>query len=468
MRKVNLITLSVVSFFLLAMHAFALEKNIPQNQLQLNLSFAPVVKQTASSVVNVYARKRVLQRVSPFQNDPFFNRFFGGRGFGVPKERVAQSLGSGVIVDKSGLVITNYHVIKGADEVEIALSDKREFTAEIIVTDERTDLALLRINDPAKDLVALNLGNSDQLEVGDLVLAIGNPFGVGQTVTSGIVSALARTQVGISDYQFFIQTDAAINPGNSGGALVNMQGELIGINTAIYTKSGGSNGIGFAVPINMVKQVIGAEQHGGRILRPWFGAEFAHVTSDMAKALGLDRPFGAIVTRVYKGSPADSAGIKQNDIITNINNDGIKNADEFGYKFATLGVGGYSDITLIRKKKIMNLKVELATAKDDRDREEVILTGNAPFSGATIANLTPALAIELNLDASLKAVAIIDIEQGSPAARMGFKRGDVLLQLDRYKIISTGQLKALVETPRRLWRFSYQRNGRVYKQIIGG
>ncbi|MGH6821603.1 MAG: trypsin-like peptidase domain-containing protein, partial [Methylocella sp.] len=224
---------------------------VPDSAAVIKLSFAPVVKTAAPAVVNVYAKRVVAQRDTGLLADPFFRRFFGNDGsFGGKRERVQNSLGSGVIVDPAGLIVTNNHVIAGGTNIRVVLADKREFAAKVLLTDERTDLAVLKIDASNEALPALPLGDSDSLEVGDLVLAIGNPFGVGQTVTNGIVSALARTQVGISDYQFFIQTDAAINPGNSGGALVNMAGELVGINTAIFSRSGGSIGIGFAIPVN--------------------------------------------------------------------------------------------------------------------------------------------------------------------------------------------------------------------------
>ena len=251
---------------------------VPQSQVEIQLSFAPVVKKTAPAVVNVYAQRMVASRQSGFGDDPFFRRFFGQDGtFGRPREQVQNSLGSGVIVDPKGIIVTNNHVIRGGTDIKVVLADKREFEAKVLLTDERTDLAVLQIDVGEEDLPALPFGDSDSLEVGDLVLAIGNPFGVGQTVTSGIVSALARTQVGISDYQFFIQTDAAINPGNSGGALVNMAGQLVGINTAIFSKSGGSIGIGFAIPANMVDTVVKSAEAGSPLKRPWLGVDVQDV-----------------------------------------------------------------------------------------------------------------------------------------------------------------------------------------------
>src|SRR3954463_9042398 len=267
----------------------AQDRRVPASTTELRLSYAPVVQKVTPSVVNVYAA-RVVENRNPFMEDPFFRRFFGGGGGAMPQQ-VQRSLGSGVIVDASGLIMTNNHVIEGASEVKIALADKREFEAEIVLKDSRTDLAVLRVKDGREQFPAIDIGNSDELQVGDVVLAIGNPFGVGQTVTHGIVSALARTQVGITDYQFFIQTDAAINPGNSGGALVDLSGRLVGLNTAIFSRSGGSQGIGFAIPVNMVKVVVASAKSGGTtVKRPWLGAKLQNVTPDIAESLGVKGP----------------------------------------------------------------------------------------------------------------------------------------------------------------------------------
>ncbi|MBT3702547.1 MAG: trypsin-like serine protease, partial [Alphaproteobacteria bacterium] len=295
-----------------------LDRVLPDSRQQVQLSFAPLVKRVRPAVVNIYTRKVVKKSFrSPFFNDPFFKRFFGEKfALGAPRERIQNSLGSGVIVRADGLVVTNHHVIKGADEITVALADRREFAAEIVVKDERTDLAVLRIDPRGEVLSHLELIDSDNLEVGDLVLAIGNPFGVGQTVTSGIVSALARTQVGVADFASFIQTDAAINPGNSGGALVTMGGKLAGVNTAIFSRSGGSNGIGFAIPANMVRSVIDGAVSGGEIVRPWLGASGQAVTRDIAQAQGLDRPGGVLINSLFKGGPAQNAGLKVGDIVT--------------------------------------------------------------------------------------------------------------------------------------------------------
>src|SRR3954467_158155 len=297
--------------------ASAQDRRVPASASELRLSYAPIVQRVQPAVVNVYAAKTVQNR-NPLLDDPIFRRFFGVPGNKQP-EQMQRSLGSGVMVDASGLVVTNNHVIEGADQVKISLADKREFEAEIVLKDSRTDLAVLRIKDTKEKFTTLDFANSDELLVGDVVLAIGNPFGVGQTVTHGIVSALARTQVGITDYQFFIQTDAAINPGNSRGALVDLDGRLVGINTAIFSRSGGSQGIGFAIPANMVRVVVASAEHGGKAVeRPWLGARLQAVTPDIADSLGIKTPTGALVASVDRNSPAAQAGVKAGDLILSI------------------------------------------------------------------------------------------------------------------------------------------------------
>ncbi|MEQ8195082.1 MAG: trypsin-like peptidase domain-containing protein, partial [Rhodospirillales bacterium] len=309
--------LLAVCLFVSGQPAWSAEKTLPHSRGQIELSFAPLVKKVAPAVVNIYSRKVVkTRRFSRLFEDPFFRRFFGdGLGFDEPERRVQNSLGSGVIIQNDGLIVTNHHVIAGADEIIVVLPDRREFEATLVGSDERTDLAVLRIGVGTEKLPVLTWRDSDALEVGDLVLAIGNPFGVGQTVTSGIVSAVARTKVSDSGPTYFIQTDAAINPGNSGGALVTLDGRLVGINTAIFSQSGGSHGIGFAIPANMVRAVVSGLTKGGRLVRPWFGAWGQAVTADIAASLGLARPRGVMINEVYAGGPAGRAGIAVGDVI---------------------------------------------------------------------------------------------------------------------------------------------------------
>jgi Do/DeqQ family serine protease len=401
-------------------------------------------------------------------DDPFFRRFFGGGGGGMPREQVQRALGSGVVVDASGLVMTNNHVIEGASEVKIALSDKREFEAEIVLKDARTDLAVLRVKDGREKFTAIEIGNSDELQVGDVVLALGNPFGVGQTVTHGIVSALARTQVGITDYQFFIQTDAAINPGNSGGALVDLSGRLVGLNTAIFSRSGGSQGIGFAIPVNMVKVVIASAKTGGSVVkRPWLGAKLQNVTPDIAESLGLKRPVGALVATVIEKSPGARAGLKSGDLITAIDGQSVDDPNAFDYRFATKPLGGQAQLGIMRGGKETKLAVALETAPET-PRDEIVIQARSPFMGLKVANISPALADEMRLEASAAGVAVLDVANGSLAQNLGFQKGDVIAQVNDAKIERTRDLDRIAKTSSRLWRITIVRGGQSISVTFGG
>ena len=427
--------LSALLLFLASPLALAQDKTVPDSSAAMQMSFAPVVKTTAPAVVNVYSQRQLPQQQgNRFFDDPFFRRFFGDDGsFGRPREQVLNSLGSGVVVDPSGLIVTNNHVVANGTDIKVVLADKREFEAKVLLTDERTDLAVLKIDVPDEKLPAITLGDSDALEVGDLVLAIGNPFGVGQTVTSGIVSALARTQVGVTDYQFFIQTDAAINPGNSGGALVNMKGELIGINTAIFSRSGGSIGIGFAIPTNMVRTVVATAESGSDLIRrPWIGAELQDVTPDIATSLGMARPEGALVVSLHPDSPLAKAGLKRGDIILAIEGRPIENAQELGYRVATTAIGATTIVEYQRKGDHKETQVTMVAAPETVKRDDTLIDGPNPLAGAVVANLSPAVADELGLPANSKGVAVAKVQDG-PAQRF-FRRGDVILEVNGEKI----------------------------------
>ena len=446
------------------------QRTVPESAVTLKQSFAPVVKKAAPAVVNVYVRHRVEQMVSPFFNDPFFGRLFGER-FGIPRERIENSLGSGVLVSADGVVVTNNHVIQGSGDADItiALSDWREFPAKTILKDEQTDLAVLRLEAEGVEFPSIGFSDSDSLEVGDIVLAIGDPFGVGQTVTSGIVSALARTQVGISDYQFFIQTDAAINPGNSGGALVDMDGLLVGINTAIFSKSGGSHGIGFAIPSNMVRLVVESALKGGKVQRPWLGAALQKLTPDIADSLGLQAPSGALVAKVHAKGPAAKAGLRAGDVVVSVDEKPVQNPEGFEYRFVTKGIGGSAELGVVRKGQKVKANIVLVAPVEDPPRDARGLTGRHPLAGCKVANLSPAVAQEVGMDDDTReGVVVLEVEQRTPGARLGVRRGDIVVAVNDEKVTSVAQLDQVLAGSGGGWRLSVERGGKLFNIAIQG
>ena len=446
---------------LLCSSAFAAEREIPSSHQQLMFSYAPLVKKTAPAVVNIYTSRKV-EMVSPLMNDPFFRQFFGGN---LVQRGEVNSLGSGVIVDKSGLVMTNNHVVKDSDEIKIVLSDRREYEAKIVVADPIADLALLKLKNVNAALPTLELADSDGMEVGDLVLAIGNPFGVGQTVTSGIVSALARTTAGISDYQFFIQTDAAINPGNSGGALVDMEGRLVGINTAIFSRTGGSNGIGFAIPSNMVATILAGQNGGGKIIRPWFGASFQPVTSDVAESMGLDTPKGALVKEIYSDGPAEHAGLEVGDVILKFEEKDIPDAQTLKFRIATAAIGKPVKLQFLRAGKSSTTTMQMEAPPETPHRNPLHIDGNNPLSGATAANLSPALASEMNLHV-FSGVVLTEIHPQTRAGLIGFLPGDIILAVNKRKTPSVKELRAALSAPALNWLISFKRGEKTVEVTI--
>jgi serine protease Do len=428
------------------------------------LSFAPVVKKAAPSVVNIFSKRVVKQRrlTSPLFDDPFFKRFFGDSFGGAPRERMESSLGSGVIVSGDGLVVTNHHVIKGATETTVVLPDRREFDAELVLSDERTDLAVLRIDPRGAALPAIELKNSDEVEVGDLVLALGNPFGVGQTVTSGIVSALARTQVGITDFSFFIQTDAAINPGNSGGALVTLDGKLIGINTAIYSRSGGSIGIGFAIPSNMVRTVIDGAARGD-LVRAWSGLSGQTLTSDLAEGLRLARPGGVVVNKIYPSGPAAQAGLVLGDVILSVNDQPVQDLESLRFRVATQQIGGRVALGVLRGTDQMELLLPVSAPPEEPPRNELKLRGAHPLAGAVVASMSPALSEELDLPGTWEGVIISKVKRGATAHRVGFRPGDIILAVNRQPFNRSEALALALEEPPSPngWRITFNRRGDI-------
>ncbi|HFB54322.1 MAG TPA: PDZ domain-containing protein, partial [Hellea balneolensis] len=366
----------------------------------------------------------------------------------------------------NGVIVTNSHVVKGAEELRVILSDRREYEAKIIAEDKESDLAILQIDTKGERLPVLPIDAENTLEVGDIVLAIGNPFGVGQTVTSGIVSALGRTQV--SDLASFIQTDAAVNPGNSGGALVDMDGQLVGVNTAIFSRSGGSNGIGFAIPGELVSRAVESALSSGRIIRPWFGARTEGVNSVMAEALGLDRPRGAIVEEIFENGPADKAGLKRRDVVLSVDGTDIFDDSGLRFKLATFTPGHEARVEVWRDNKVRTLRVKAQTPQEFPARDERALDGANPFSGLSVVNMSPALAEEMDFDPFVTGVVISGLNRRSPSARYRFRRGDILMEIMGEEIESTKQLQAILNKhdADRQWDLVIERQGRVIKTTI--
>ena len=444
--------------------AEAIAKLTPESNAQMQLSFAPLVKQAAPAVVNIYTR-RVVEQVlrSPLFDDPFFRRFFGER-FGSPgreRQQKQNSLGSGVLLTADGMIVTNHHVIRGADEITVALSDRREFDATLVLDDERTDLAVLSIDTNDEGLPFLELRDSDSLEVGDLVLAIGNPFNVGQTVTSGIVSALARTGIGVSDFQFFIQTDAAINPGNSGGALISMDGRLVGINSAIYSKTGGSHGIGFAVPSAMVRAVLASAKAGlSHVKRPWLGASTQAMTVHIAASIGMKRPRGVMVRSVFPNGPADRAGVVVGDVVLAVDGHDISSPTALNFRLGTRMIGEKAPFSILRNGSLRKFTLKLVAAPERPARNLTKLTGRQPLANATVANLSPALAEELGQDTLDRGVIVMQVDRQTPARRY-LRPGDKILQVNRERI---GLVKDLIKSLKKSvdeWQITMQRGNKV-------
>jgi Do/DeqQ family serine protease len=440
---------------------WAQNRTTPASRDMIRLSFAPVVKKVAPAVVNVYSRRTVQTR-SPFFDDPLFRRFFGNQApFGLPRERVQQSLGSGVILGADGIVVTNHHVISGAQQITVVLNDRREFEAKVVLSDEHADLAVLKIDTHGERLPVLELGDSDQLEVGDLVLAIGDPFGVGQTVTNGIISALARTGIG-SDVSSFIQTDAAINPGNSGGALVDLDGKLVGINTAIFSQSGGSIGIGFAIPTALVRTVLQAARTGAPIRHPWFGATGQEVTADIASALHLPHPGGVLVKDETTDGPAARGGIRLGDVITSIGGHEVADPDDLRYRVAILPMDVPMPVLLWRNGKVVTVSVVLTALPDTPARQVTALPDTTPLAGATVANLNPAQADELGLSTTTRGVAVITAKSGSLADRLGLQPGDIIATVNRAPVSTVNDLKNLLSSGQSPWTFGIRRGGQLF------
>lgn len=410
---------------------FSNNRVVPGDAGAVKSSFAPVVRAAAPAVVNISAIGVQQTR------DPFW---------GIPGQRQTGSVGSGVIVRADGVVVTNNHVIEGMQQIRVTLNDRREYNARVVLADARSDIAVLQLEGVNERLPVLNIDDREEQEVGDLVLAIGNPFGVGQTVTNGIISALNRTETGISDSSSFIQTDAAINPGNSGGALVDLDGDLIGINTAIFSRSGSSSGVGFAVPASMVKRVVDSAVGGAKtVVRPWLGVKGDTVTGDLARSLGLDRPQGLVVTDVYAGSPGARAGLRQGDVITAIDGAEVNDQSGLNFRVGTHAPNESVEISVLRDGRPVTLNARVQALPGDADVDRATLIRSGILSGAQVLALNPALADSLGGDPFATGVIIGGVQRGSYANRVGLRGGDIVVAVNGRAVSSVGQL---AEVPR--------------------
>jgi serine protease Do len=410
----------------------------------LDTSFTEVARRVMPAVVNISSTRVIRATDRGAQPDPFFHRFFGEdffRQFEVPRERREQSLGSGVIVTADGYIITNNHVVAGAEEVRVTLADRREFDARIVGADPKTDVAVIQLD--AQGLPNLPLGDSDVTEVGQVVLAVGNPFGLGQTVTMGIISAKGRANMGIVDYEDFLQTDAAINPGNSGGALVNARGELIGINTAIATRTGGYQGIGFAIPSNMARDVSQDLIRHGRVTRGYLGVVIQPVTPTLAEAFKLKEARGALVGDVSPDSPAARGGLRRGDVIVRFDGQDVDDYAQFRLRVARTAIGRKVSLEVLRDSRRLPLQVtvgEMPGEEGQAARGEAVSSGT--LEGIDIEDLTPALARRLGVPRQTRGVVVGDVAEGSAAAEAGIRPGQVILEVNRRPTATAAAFRA--------------------------
>jgi serine protease Do len=454
--------------------------------LPQTMTFAPVVKRAAPAVVQISSTKVIKaeaqgrghgQGQNPMLDDPFFRRFFGNQNPLQPRDRRESGLGSGVIVSPNGYILTNNHVVEGATSVKVMLSDHREFTAKIVGTDPQSDVAVVKI-EAKDDLPVLPLSDSSKAQVGDICLAIGNPFGIGQTVTMGIVSATGRNSLGIESYEDFIQTDAAINPGNSGGALINARGELIGINTAILSGSGANAGVGFAIPINMARNVMDQIMKSGKVTRGFMGAMLQNVDPNLAKAFGLPAGSGgAAIANVEAGTPADKAGLKTGDVITALNGENVADMAQLRLRIASFAPGTTVHLRAYRDGQARDVAVTLAERPADKDlaRGQRGGQGNgngqgqpSGLTGVSVEDLTPDVARQLGLDRNVTGVVVTEVDEASSAAEAGVQQGDVITQVNRQAVHSTNDFDRLVRDSKGNTLLLVNRGGRTMFIAIEG
>ena len=432
---------------------------VPASAEEITLSFAPVVRETAPAVVSIYARRVVERRGrgGPFAGDPLFGELF--RDFGPPVPRVQDALGSGVILSPDGIVVSNYHVVGDATDIRVVLSDRREYAAEVVLADEASDLAVLRL-DGAEGLPVLDFADSDAAEVGELVLAIGNPFGVGQTVSSGIISGLARSGIAVgSGRGYFIQTDAAINPGNSGGALVDMQGRLLGVNTAILTRSGGSLGIGFAIPSNLVAQMVAQAQEGrDRFVQPWAGIRAQAMDPGLAEAFGQGVPEGVVITDMHADSPLRAAGLRPGDVVIAVDGGPVNSAPEMMFRLAAAGLGATAEIEYLGDGETRVTEGALEAPPDTPARDPRLIGGQSALRGLSVETINPAVIAERDLPLDAEGVVVTGLRD--IVARSGLRPGDVLLALNGDRVATSADVERAAGTGTRNWHVEVLRDGR--------
>ena len=445
----------ILIFFSFSSIAFA-KDTVPKSETEIKLSFVPLVKQAAPAVVNIYAKRIIEERRSPFSRDPFFRDFF--RNFGQLQPRVQNSLGSGVILSADGYVVSNYHVVGGATDIRVVLNDGREISGNVILSDQESDLAVLKLNSD-EVLPYLELRKSDTVEVGELVLAIGNPFGVGQTVTNGIISGLARTGIASGSAKgYFLQTDAPINPGNSGGALIDISGALIGVNTSILSRSGGSNGIGFAIPADLVGQfLIQAKEGRTSFIRPWAGMRGQPITFEMAASLGLPAMSGMIISELHELSPFSLAGIQVGDIITKVDGLDINSPEEMLYRMSVGGIGTTVDVSYFSQGIIKSVQIDLVEMPNV-EAEQVILGPKFIFLDLHISELTPEFQSKFGLSFSSKGLVVLD--PGRVAGRLGLRSGDLLQEINGKSVETVDDAMSSIGSLKGTGSITIRRSGR--------
>jgi serine protease Do len=449
---------------------------LPHPALSVNqsgVSISDVAERALPSVVNIALTKVSRTRAprSPFFDDPMFRHFFGPPGGGEPRERREQGLGSGVIVSRDGIVLTNNHVVEGADEIKVTTSDRREFEATVVGSDPKSDLAVIKLKGDVSSLSPVEIGDSSQLRLGDVVLAIGNPFGVGQTVTMGIVSAKGRADVGIVDYEDFIQTDAAINPGNSGGALINMEGKLVGINTAILSRTGGYMGIGFAIPSNMARPIMESLQKHGRVVRGWLGVGIQDIDQELARALNLPSRNGVLISEVSAGSPAARAGVQRGDVVLKVDGRGVDSAGQLRNAIAAAGAQKKVRLDILRDGKPLALDVGLGEMPQEVAGGDAPASGNQPaarsLDGLTLENLNDLNRKRFQIPSDVGAgVVVLDVARGSAAARAGLRPGDVLLEVNKQRIEGVEKFKDVYGRSKGATLLVVSRQGRTIYMVV--